>query len=136
MPAAPSSPVVPVICHLLAAAESLGEDRATVLSVLAAVADPRARRGIRHRLAAILALAVCAVLAGARSVTAIAEWAVGAFGDQIGAWAQQCIPRQAGAGWWRQTARCYGGPAWPGEPGRHLLAALDHSQGWSSGRST
>jgi DNA-binding PadR family transcriptional regulator len=41
--------------------------------VLAAVADPRARRGVRHRLALILALAVCAVLAGARSFTAIAE---------------------------------------------------------------
>ena len=37
--------------------------------------DPRARRGVRHRLAAILGLAVCAVLAGARSFTAIAEWA-------------------------------------------------------------
>jgi hypothetical protein len=49
--------------------------RATVLSVLAAVTDPRARRGGRHRLAVILALAVCAVLAGARSSTAIAEWA-------------------------------------------------------------
>ena len=43
--------------------------------MLAAVADPRARRGVRHRLAVILALAVCAVLAGARSSTAIAEWA-------------------------------------------------------------
>jgi len=31
--------------------------------------------GVRHRLAVILALAVCAVLAGARSFTAIAEWA-------------------------------------------------------------
>ena len=39
------------------------------------VADPRYRRGVRYRLAVILALAVCAVLAGARSFTAIAEWA-------------------------------------------------------------
>jgi hypothetical protein len=31
-----------------------------------------------HRLAAILGLAVCAVLAGARSFTAIAEWAADA----------------------------------------------------------
>ena len=49
-----------------------------VLPVLAAVADPRAHRGVRHRLAVILALAVCAVLAGARSFTAIAEWAADA----------------------------------------------------------
>jgi hypothetical protein len=60
MPAASSSPVDPVFCHLFAAADGLDGDRATVLSVLAAVADPRARRG---------------VLAGARSFTAIAEWA-------------------------------------------------------------
>jgi hypothetical protein len=64
-----------VFCHLFAAADGLDGDRATVLSVLAAVADPRARRGVRHRLAVILALAVCAVLAGARSFTTIAEWA-------------------------------------------------------------
>ena len=35
----------------------------------------QARRGIRHRLVTVLALAVCAVLAGARSYVAIAEWA-------------------------------------------------------------
>ena len=46
--------------------------------MLAGVADPRHRRGVRHRLAAILGLAVCAVLAGARSFTAIAEWAADA----------------------------------------------------------
>jgi hypothetical protein len=45
--------------------------------VLAAIPDPRARRGVRHRLAVISGLAVCAVLAGARSFTAIAEWAAG-----------------------------------------------------------
>jgi DDE_Tnp_1-associated len=75
MPAAPSSPIDPAICHLLAAAPDLEQDRAGVLAVLTGVGDPRARRGVRHRLVAILALAVCAVLAGARSFTAIAEWA-------------------------------------------------------------
>lgn len=83
MPAAPSSPVDPVFCHLFAAADALGEDRVTVLSVLAAVVDPRARRGVRHRLAVILALALCAVLAGARSFTAIAEWAADADGATL-----------------------------------------------------
>lgn len=75
MPAAPSSSADPVLCHLFAAADAAGGDRASVLSVLAAVEDPRARRGVRHRLVVILALAMCAVLAGARSFTAIAEWA-------------------------------------------------------------
>jgi predicted transposase YbfD/YdcC len=42
---------------------------------LAAVPDPRRRRGIRHRLGSVLALAALAVAAGARSLTAIAEWA-------------------------------------------------------------
>lgn len=46
--------------------------------MLAGVAGPRARREVRHRLAAILVLAVCAVLAGACSFTAIVEWAAGA----------------------------------------------------------
>jgi predicted transposase YbfD/YdcC len=46
-----------------------------LVAALAKVPDPRARRGIRHRLVTVLALAVCAVLAGARSYVAIAEWA-------------------------------------------------------------
>jgi predicted transposase YbfD/YdcC len=46
-----------------------------LLALLARVTDPRCRRGVRYRLAVILGLAVCAVLAGARSFTAIAEWA-------------------------------------------------------------
>ena len=78
MPAASSSPIDPGICHLLAAVEGVGGGHATVVSVLAGVADPRARRGVRHRLVTILGLAVCAVLAGARSFTAIAEWAADA----------------------------------------------------------
>ena len=46
-----------------------------LLSALRAITDPRCRRGVRHQLVAVLAVAVCAVLAGARSYVAIAEWA-------------------------------------------------------------
>ena len=46
--------------------------------MLARVADPRHRRGVRHLLAVILGLALCAVVAGAWSFTAIAEWAADA----------------------------------------------------------
>src|SRR5258708_15359510 len=94
MPAASSSPVDPVFCHLFAAADGLDGDRATVLSVLAAVADPRARRGVRHRLAVILilALAVCAVLAGAPAVPA------GAGGGRRSPEAGPGRPRVRGAG--------------------------------------
>jgi predicted transposase YbfD/YdcC len=49
-----------------------------LLAYLAAVPDPRATRGRRHPLAAILGLAAAAVLAGARSIAAIAEWATDA----------------------------------------------------------
>jgi hypothetical protein len=94
MPAASSLPVDPVFCHLFAAADGLDGDRATVPSVLAAVADPWARRGVRHRLAVILALAVCAVLAGARSFTAIAEWAA----DLPTRWVRFDIFRETGQG--------------------------------------
>lgn len=45
-----------------------------LLDALSQVPDPRARRGVRYRFTAILAVAVCATLAGARSYSAIAEW--------------------------------------------------------------
>ncbi len=45
-----------------------------LIDVLGAVPDPRARRGVRHRLGVVLAVAVCAVPGGARSYVAIAEW--------------------------------------------------------------
>lgn len=48
---------------------------ADLLLALRAVTDPRARRGRRHDVVSVLAVAVCAVLAGARSYLAIAEWA-------------------------------------------------------------
>ena len=97
--------------HLFAAADGLDGDRATVLPVLPAMADPRARRRVRHRLAVILALA------GARSFTAIAKWTADtheatrpasgsdlqhldadAFDELAGAWAQQRTAPSAGHG--------------------------------------
>jgi len=48
---------------------------ADLLTALASVPDPRARRGVRHRCRTVLGVAVCAVLAGARSYLGIAEWA-------------------------------------------------------------
>ncbi|MEV0168961.1 ISAs1 family transposase [Nonomuraea fuscirosea] len=47
---------------------------ASLLDQLRQVPDPRDRRGIRHALASVLAVAAAAVLAGARSFTAIGEW--------------------------------------------------------------
>jgi hypothetical protein len=47
----------------------------SLLSFLATVPDPRSRHGRRHSLPAILALVCCAVMCGARSYAAIAQWA-------------------------------------------------------------
>ena len=49
-----------------------------LLEALGRVPDPRDRRGIRYPLVPVLAIAVCAMLAGARSYQAIAEWAADA----------------------------------------------------------
>ncbi|WP_375373613.1 ISAs1 family transposase [Micromonospora sp. ATA51] len=45
-----------------------------LLHALSAVPDPRSPRGIRYPLAGLLTVAVCAVLAGASSFTAIVDW--------------------------------------------------------------
>ena len=45
-----------------------------LLHALTAVPDPRSPRGLRYPLAGLLTVAVCAVMAGACSVTAIADW--------------------------------------------------------------
>jgi predicted transposase YbfD/YdcC len=83
MPASSSSPIDPALGHLAGLAKEAAEDRPGLLAVLAKVTDPRHRRGVRHRLAVILGLAVCAVLAGARSFTAIAEWAADADAETL-----------------------------------------------------
>lgn len=48
---------------------------AALLAALHTTPDPRVPRGRRHGLVGILALAACAVIAGARSFVAIAQWA-------------------------------------------------------------
>src|SRR4051794_17059357 len=49
-------------------------ESSTLLQALKAVPDPRRRRGRRHRLQSVLCLALGAVLAGADSWAAIAQW--------------------------------------------------------------
>ena len=46
-----------------------------LLSLLAGEPDPCDPRGVRHALAGVPAVGIAAVLAGARSFAAIAEWA-------------------------------------------------------------
>jgi hypothetical protein len=78
VPACVSSPIAVVAAHAGPAAHGLPADQdADLLVALAAVPDHRKARGCRHRLVTVLAVNVCAVLAGARSYVAIAEWAHG-----------------------------------------------------------
>lgn len=161
MPASSLSPISPVIDQLQAVGTSLGDDLPDALTVLNAIGDTRKRRGVRHQLAAVLGLALCAVLAGARSFVAIAEWAADADRAtlaKLGIWAGvpcestfrrvlQSLDAQAlddSLGDWSLTrtqpvadmrrviaidGKTLRGSARGDEPGRHLLAAFDHTHG-------
>ncbi|WP_260479363.1 transposase family protein, partial [Kibdelosporangium aridum] len=68
---------------------------ADLRELLTRIEDPRDARGVRHSLAAMLTLAAVAVAAGARSITAIWEWAA-----DLPQWALQAVaarwdPRRA-----------------------------------------
>lgn len=71
MPALPSSLISSLSC---APALTVPETAGGLPEALAGLPDPRARRGVRHRLTVVVTAAVCAVVAGYRSYAAIAEW--------------------------------------------------------------
>ena len=54
-----------------------------LIQVLQRVTDPRKPRGRRHTLAALIAVAVCAVLSGAKGFTAIGQWAAQTTADTL-----------------------------------------------------
>lgn len=54
-----------------------------LVDLLRTVPDPRHRRGVRHPVRTVVALAVCAAVAGARNFTAIAQWAQGLSADAL-----------------------------------------------------
>jgi predicted transposase YbfD/YdcC len=68
-------------------------DCGRLLELLALVPDPRKRRGIRHSVAAVIAIAAAAVLAGSTSVLAIGEWAAEAPHGVLGALGSRRSPR-------------------------------------------
>jgi predicted transposase YbfD/YdcC len=78
VPSAASSAIPAALAQLDDAAPLQAAEAAHLLTYLATIPDPRAGRGRRHPLVAVLALAAAAVLTGARSLAAIAEWAADA----------------------------------------------------------
>ena len=54
--------------------ESVGDWGPGLLDALNGIEDPRKPKGVRHPLPAVLAMSVCAMLGGARSLYAIAQW--------------------------------------------------------------
>ncbi len=130
-----------------------------LMSLLAGVPDPRDRRGVRFGLAGMLAVAVCAVLAGARSFAAIGQWATELSTEGLGQLGLPAAPdestlrklftrldaaaldRQLGVFAWTRTRHIEGrrviaidGKTVRGARGTsgtapHLVAALQHGVG-------
>jgi predicted transposase YbfD/YdcC len=113
VPAPTSSPIAAIAGHR-DPSRSLEPDQCrSLLDYLAGMPDPRQRRGRRHPLVGVLGVAVCAVLAGARSLAAIGEWASDAPCQVLAALGVRCDPW---TGAWRP----------PGEATvRRVLACID-----------
>ena len=77
MPASAVSPIVAALDHpdVVFAREAVPVPTLSLVEALSEVPDPRKARGIRHGVLTILLLGACAVLTGARSFAAIAEYA-------------------------------------------------------------
>ncbi len=81
MPASSSSPTAVLVDDSDPVLGELGQVPAAppgLLQCLQKVTDPRKRRGVRHPITGVLAVALAATLAGAQSFLGIAEWAADA----------------------------------------------------------
>jgi predicted transposase YbfD/YdcC len=85
VPASSSFPIPAAAQRLAAPAELTPNQYRSLLADLGQLPDPRQRRGRQHPLGVVLAVAVCAVLAGAGSLAAIGEWAADAPGPILAA---------------------------------------------------
>ena len=139
MPADPSSPIPAALAPLPQTdpCQLQDTDAIHLLAYLAAVPDPRAARGRRHPLVAILAMAAAAVLAGARSIAAIAEWAAdapqpvrAALGARRGAPDHWAVPAEATI---RRTLARLDADALAGIIGAWLADRHRHDRGHAAG---
>ncbi len=146
-----------------AAGHERAAELAALLTVVGAVPDPGARRGVRHPLSQLLAAGLSAVIAGARSFAAIGEWAAAqAQADSTGGGMGRApdestfrrmfarvdadmLARGIGAWVWTRTGVLAGrvvaidgktvrGARRTGGAAPHLVAALDHTGGTVLGR--
>jgi predicted transposase YbfD/YdcC len=140
MPADLSSPIPAALAHLIQTDPHELQDAEAphLLAYLAAVPDPRASRGRRHRLVAILTMAAAAVLAGARSIAAIAEWAAdtpqpvrAALGARRAAPEQFAVPAEATI---RRALARLDADALAGAIGAWLVDRQGHDRGDGAGR--
>ncbi len=92
MPAVSSSPISLLSGQLGRAGQVGADDAGSLLCALEQVPDPRKKRGVRHRFSAILFISVCAVLTGAKSFAAIAEWAADRVEDTLTAVGITAVP--------------------------------------------
>jgi hypothetical protein len=142
VPADPSSSILSGLTPLCDAGPLRAVETPQLLAYLATITDPRARAGRRHPLVAILVLAAAAVLAGARSFTAIAEWAADAPNRSVPRSAPDAIPAAAWVPGGHQAGLLpvhgQGQPAHaPGplrRPARHRVPELDRTGDRAHGR--
>ncbi len=147
----PSSPITDAVAQ---------PDRASaLLDLLAQLPDPRDPRGVRYPRAGILAVAVSAVLAGARSFAAIRGWAGDLSGEDLARLGIEVAPEEStlrklfarlgadvldrvlGAWLWTRSDVVHGrrvtaldgktvrGARTAATAAPHLLAAFDHTHG-------
>jgi hypothetical protein len=100
-----------VLSCTAATADELQVDAAgcsRLLELLGLVPDSRKRRGVRHSVAVVLAIAAAAVLAGSWSILAIGEWAAEAPRVVLAALRARRHPVPAGSelGMWTPSGGC------------------------------
>src|SRR5215211_7056904 len=150
VPAVSSSRICAAVSEIAAAVAApgsftvsvTGRDRVLLVEALAQTPDPRARRGVRYPFAVLLAVAVCAVMAGARSFAAVADWAVdlpaqqrsqlgltGAVPDPVTFWRVLTRVDAAGLqqalGAWLRSVLASATPVVPGRCRPRLVLAVD-----------
>ncbi|WP_238426856.1 transposase family protein [Streptomyces adustus] len=127
VPAAVSSLIPPVLVRL--GPLDLGQV-AGLRPFLELVPDPRARRGRRYSLTAILLVCACAAVSGARSVDEIAEWAARASDTVLTAVGVRCgdvvLPRgpRSAVSWRPSTVTPWTGLSAPTSPAATLRERL------------